>query len=127
MMLTRLGEVFRAEPVLCTGLVTAFNGVLALFVPDEVTVAVSAFNFALAAIVVRMLVTPLGNATKAVQQAAAQAASEVANNLTPATVGVVGEVTEDAGAVVADAASVATRKALQDLGLSRNDAKAAAA
>jgi hypothetical protein len=116
-MLTKLGEVFRAEPVLATGLVTALNGIIALFVPDEVTVAISAFNAALAIIVVRMLVTPVGKAVAAVQDAAVKAVDTVSQTLTSDTVGAAGGTTEAGLAIATGAVDSAVAQTLQAAGL----------
>lgn len=120
-VLTRLGQVFKAEPVLATTLVTAINGILALFVPDEVTVAISAFNVAFAAVVVRALVMPLSTAVASTKAAAEQAATSVVESIDAASAGIVGVSTE-AGRVIADvAAGDAVKSALREAGVSRKD------
>lgn len=120
-MLDRLAVVFRSEPVLAVGLVSALNGLIALFVPDEVTLAISAFNVALAAIVVRAIVTPIGKVaqtvTDAVTEAAQQAATQTAKTITAASAGDV-EVVTEAGGVIADlAASDAVSNVLRSTGI----------
>jgi hypothetical protein len=121
--MNKLLAVLKGEPALLAGVGTAVGPVLGLFgVPKATVIVLGALAAAVWAIVVRMLVMPVGKVAGAVQDAALGAASTAVAGLGPVTVGEVGELTDVAKSTIASAVNTATTGVLAGINIAPPDA-----
>lgn len=121
--MNKLLAVLKGEPALLAGVGTAVGPVLGLFgVPKATVIVLGALAAAVWAVVVRMLVMPVGKVAGAVQDAALGAASTAVAGLGPETVGEVGELTDTAKATIASAVNTATTGVLAGVNVAPPDA-----
>lgn len=121
--MNKLLAVLKGEPALLAGVGTAVGPVLGLLgVPKATVIVLGALAAAVWAVVVRMLVMPVGKVAGAVQDAALGAASTAVAGLGPETVGEVGELTDTAKSTIASAVNTATTGVLAGVNVAPPDA-----
>lgn len=105
-----------ANPVRTMAVVTAVMAALAPVVPVAVITAVNGIIAALLGLGVHQAVTPTASADRRTAEAAYKAATQVAAQIGEASAGLVGDVTDEARAIIGQAVVNATQPAARTSG-----------